>query len=174
MRAGLVLIAALATCVTPAVAQGKTKTASESPAVAALHVCEKFADGDVLALENATALGWDGYAQNAESPYVQSFWASKDFPALGQAELFSLFETYPESTFGYCRIDVIDVIGNGLAAFQAILDLGSYVGDSTTQDSNNYASMMGTDDKSRQLLTHWVDGTFVMQLSIVRPKTTKP
>ncbi|MBU1306664.1 MAG: hypothetical protein KKF33_14250, partial [Alphaproteobacteria bacterium] len=156
------------------VAQGKVKRGGEPPAVAALHVCEKFANGDVLAVENATALGWDAYVQNAESPYVQSFGAGKEFPGLGRADMFSLFETYPESTFGYCRIDMIDVSGDGLAAFQSILDLGSYVGDSTTQDDNHYASLMGRDDKSRQLLAHWADGTFVLQLSIVRPKNTTP
>ncbi len=174
MRAGLALMIALACCATPAVAQGKVKNGGEPPAVAALHVCEKFASGDVLAVENAMALGWEAYAQNAESPYVQSFGGSREFPNLGRADMFSLFETYPETTFGYCRIDMIDVSGDGLAAFQSILDLGSYVGDTTTTDDNHYASLMGKDDSSRQLLAHWADGSLVMQLSIVRPRPKTP
>lgn len=174
MRAGLALIVALTACVTPVVAQGKVKRGGEPPAVAALHVCEKFAGGDVLAVENATALGWDAYVQKAESPYVQSFGGSREFPNLGRADLFSLYETYPETTFGYCRIDMIDVSGDGLAAFQSILDLGSYVGDTTIQDDNHYASLTGKDDPSRQLLAHWAGGSFVMQLSIVRSKPKTP
>lgn len=174
MRAGLALIVALTACVTPVVAQGKVKRGGEPPAVAALHVCEKFAGGDVLAVEAATALGWDAYVQNAESPYVQSFGGSREFPNLGRADLFSLYETYPETTFGYCRVDMIDVSGDGLAAFQSILDLGSYVGDTTIQDDNHYASLTGKDDPSRQLLAHWADGSFVMQLSIVRSRPKTP
>ena len=53
MRAGLAVIAALALCVTPAVAQGKTKSKGGADvgalAVEIVEVCEEFSRGDVLA-----------------------------------------------------------------------------------------------------------------------------
>ena len=57
MRAGVALIAALALCVTPVVAQGKTKSKGGADvgalAVEIVGVCEKFSRGDVLAMDDA-------------------------------------------------------------------------------------------------------------------------
>ena len=111
MRAGLAAIAVLALCAAPAVAQGKTKPGAVPQSVAALEMCETFAAGDVLAVDDAIAKGWDAYEATGESPYVQTFNAHKELPGIGAADIFVLFEDYPQSTLGYCRMDVLEPQG---------------------------------------------------------------
>ena len=170
MRAGLALIAALILCVTPAVAQGKTKPGAVSQGVQALEMCETFATGDVLAVEAATEKGWDAYEDSSESPYVKSYSGSKDLPGIGLATMFALVESYPASTFGYCRIDVQEVTGNAGNEVQAIQELDRYEGESTMTGAGTFASLTGITDKNRMLLAHLADGVFVIQLSIITPK----
>src|SRR5690606_40765822 len=111
MRAWLAATAALALCASPALAQ-KTKSPAAPQSVAALEVCERFASGDVLAVDDANAKGWDAYATDSESPYVRSYSASRELPGIGSANLFALVEDYPGTSFGYCRIDVIEPTGS--------------------------------------------------------------
>ena len=89
MRAGLALIAALALCVTPAVAQGKVKSKGGADigalAVEIVEVCEEFSRGDVLAVDDAIAKGWDAYETEGESPFVKTFNAHKELPGIGAA-----------------------------------------------------------------------------------------
>ena len=170
MRAGLFFIAVLALGATPVVAQGKTKGPATPQSVQVLEVCEKFATGDVLAVQDAMAKGWDAYAQDSETPYVQSFAGSKELPGLGTANLFALIETYPNSTIGYCRVDVAEPTGDGNAAIQAIQNLDRYDGQSQQVSEGSFASLTGRDDKNRLLLTHWSAESFVVQLSIITPK----
>jgi len=170
MRAGSALIAVLALCVTPAVAQGKTKPGAVPQGVQALEMCESFATGDVLAVEGAIEKGWDAYDDGGESPYVKSYSGSKDLPGIGYATMFALVESYPESTFGYCRVDVTDVTGNADNEVQAIQNLDRYEGQSIMNGDGNYASLTGTADKNRLLLTHLAANVFVIQLSIITPK----
>ncbi len=166
--AGLLVLAALALVAQPAMAQGKTKTSSApSIALGALEMCETFASGDVLALESATEAGWDAYDQEAESPFLRSYAASQDFGGFGYADLFSLVESYPDRTLGYCRIDVSEPHGNGPAAIAAIAGLDRYEGEVRSTDEGTYASLSGPD---RMLLTHWDDYSFVIQLTIITPK----
>ena len=170
MRAGLALIAALAFCATPAVAQGKTKAGTVPQSVAALEMCETFASGDVLAVEAAIERGWDAYEDGGESPYVKSYSGSKELPGIGFATMFALVESYPQSTFGYCRVDVQEVTGNADNEVQAIQNLDRYEGQSIMNGDGNFASLTGTTDKTRTLLTHLAGGRFVIQLSILTPK----
>ena len=170
MRAGLALIAAFALCATPAVAQGKTKAGAVPQGVQALEMCEAFSSGDVLAVEAAVAKGWDAYPESAESPFVKSYSGSKALPGIGQASMFALVEDYPESTVGYCRVDVSEVTGDASTEVQAIQNLGRYEGQAIQNGDGTFASLTGTDDKTRVLLTH-VDATaFVIQLTIITPK----
>ncbi len=165
--AGLLVLGALALAASPAFAQ-KTKSSAAIPAVlAALETCETFATGDVLALEAATEAGWDAYEETAESPFIKSYSASKDFPGVGYADMFSLVETYPDRTLGYCRIDLNEPIGNGAAAIAAIADLDRYEGEVTTNAEGSFASLAGDE---RLLLTHWSDYSFVVQLTILTPR----
>ncbi|QDZ11234.1 hypothetical protein [Devosia ginsengisoli] len=170
MRAGLAAIAVLALCVTPVAAQGKTKPGAVPQSVAALEMCETFAAGDVLAVEAAIEKGWDAYDDGGESPYVRSYSGSKDLPGIGYATMFALIESYPNLTFGYCRVDVSDVTGNADGQVQAIQNLDRYEGESIQNGDGIFASLAGTDDKNRLLLTHLAQNTFVIQLSIITPK----
>lgn len=170
MRAGLVVIAALALSVTPVVAQGKTKGPASPISVQVLEMCEKFATGDVLAVNDAIGKGWDAYAQEGESPYVQSFGGSKELPGIGSANLFALIEDYPNSTLGYCRVDVAEPQGDGNVAIQAIQNLDRYEGQAQQISDGSFASLTGTTDKDRLLLAHWSADSFVIQLSIIRQK----
>lgn len=172
MRAGLALIAAVSLCATPAVAQGKTKAGAVPQSVQALEMCETFARGDVLAVEAAVEKGWDAFEDDAESPYVKSYSGSKELSGIGYATMFALVEDYPQSTFGYCRVDVTEVTGNADNEVQIIQGLGRYEGQVIQNGDGNFASLTGKDDKNRMLLTHLADGKFVIQLSILTPKAT--
>lgn len=173
MRAGLALIAMLALAAAPAAAQGKVKVPVGQAGVEMIDICEHFASGDVLAVDDAIGKGWDAYDQDSDTPYVQTFAGSKDLPGIGSAELFVLLESYPGSTFGYCRIDVSEPTGNGEAAMQAIKALDRYTGETQTDSNGIYASLNGTTDTNRMLLAHWSDESFTVQLSIMTPKTAK-
>jgi hypothetical protein len=170
MRAGLAVIAVLALSATPVVAQGKTKGPVTPQSVQVLEMCEKFAMGDVLAVDGAIAMGWDAYVQDGETPYVQSFAGSKELPGIGSANMFALIESYPNSTLGYCRVDVAEPTGDGNAAIQAIQTLDRYDGQSQMISDGSFASLTGRDDKNRLLLTHWSADSFVVQLSIITPR----
>lgn len=170
MRAGLALIAALALCATPAVAQGKTKAGAVPQSVQALEMCETFAKGDVLAVEAAIEKGWDAYEETAETPFVKSYSGSKELPGIGYATMFALVEDYPQNTFGYCRVDVTEVTGDAQVAVQSIQNLDRYEGRAIQNGDGTFASLTGTDDKNRMLLAHLADGKFVIQLSIITPK----
>ncbi|KRA50453.1 hypothetical protein [Devosia sp. Root635] len=170
MRAALALIAALVLCVTPAVAQGKTKPGAVPQGVAALEMCETFAAGDVLAVEAAIEKGWEAYEDDSESPYVHSYSGGKELPGIGYANMFALVEDYPNRTFGYCRVDVNEVTGDAQVAVQSIQNLERYEGQSIQNGAGTFASLTGKDDKNRMLLTHLANGVFVIQLSIITPK----
>ena len=168
MRAGLVLIAALLLGVAPAAAQGKTKT---PPGVQVLELCELFASGDVLAVETALDQGWDAYEAESESPYVRTYDAFKDINGLGYADLYVLVESYSDRTFGYCRVDFNETVGDAASQVEAIVGLDRYDAETTNNDEGSYASLIGTyGNQDRLLLTHATDSTFVIQLSVTIPE----
>lgn len=173
MRAPLV-IAILALCTGSALAQGKTKAPPVPEAVQVLEMCEKFARGDVLAVDDAIAKGWDAFEQEGETPYVRSFAGSKELPSLGLADMFALLETYPRLVFGYCRVEVLEPPTEGNApqeAIQAIQNLPRYEGQSQMIADGSFASLNGAGgDTNTLLLTHWNDQSFVVQLSIITPR----
>jgi hypothetical protein len=171
VRAGLALFLGLMLAVTPASAQGKTKSSAVEEAVAVLEVCETFAKGDVLALDAAVEAGWEAYDQDSESPFIRSYTASREIPAVGWGEIFVLVESYPEHTLGYCRLDVIEPRGKGDAVISALAGLGRYQGDVTEENGGSYASLAGTGDKKALLLTHWDEASFAIQLTIITPKS---
>jgi hypothetical protein len=166
-------IAVTSLAAAPALAQ-KTKGGSGdlgAMAVEIVEVCENFARGDVLAVDDAIGKGWDAYEGDGESPYVQTFNAHKELTGVGAADIFVLFETYPTHTLGYCRMDVIDPQGTrGNEAIQAIQNLDRYEGQSQMISDGTFASLTGAGgDSNRMLLTHWgID--FVVQLTIITPK----
>lgn len=170
MRSGLALLLGLVLAVSPAHAQSKTKASAADAAVAALDLCETFAKGDVLALEAAIQAGWDAYDEESESPFIAQYAGSREIPGLGWGDLFVLVETYPESTLGYCRLDVAEPTGNRKAVVEALAGLDRYQGDVKTEDGGSYASLVGVDNDNL-LLTHWDDIGFVIQLTIVTPKS---
>jgi len=172
MRAGPALIVALALCVTPAVAQGKTKVPQ---GVRALEMCEAFGSGGASALDGAIAAGWDAFEDEAESPFIKSYSGGKDLPGIGYADFFALVESYPELELGYCRIDVVEVTGDATEQVQAIQSLDRYEGDSIENGDGIFASLAGKADDTRLLMAHADETSFVIQLSIIasRAETAK-
>ena len=170
MRAGLALIAAMALCATPTVAQGKTKGPVPPQGVAALEMCEGFALGEETAYDGAVEKGWEAYEDDSESPYIRSYSGGKDLAGIGYANMFALVEDYPHATFGYCRVDVNEVTGDANGVVQDIENLARYEGQSIVNGAGTFASLTGTEDKNRMLLAHLADGTFVIQLSIITAK----
>jgi type II secretory pathway pseudopilin PulG len=171
MRAVLALILGLMLAVSPALGQGKTKTSAAEEAVAALEVCEAFARNDAGALDAAIEAGWDAYDEESESPYIAQVGASRDIPGLGWGDIFVLVESYPEATFGYCRLDVAQAKGNGKTVIESLSGLDRYAGEVTSQANGTYASLSGSGEATSLLLTHWDDVGFVIQLTIVTPKS---
>ncbi|UYO01173.1 MAG: hypothetical protein KIT02_08230 [Devosia sp.] len=170
MHRALALIAILALAAQPALAQGKTKTAPADEAIGVLETCEAFATGDVLALDDAVAAGWDAYDNEGESPYVRSYDATIDLHGLGWVEMFALVETYPDRVLGYCRIDAAETRGNAQGVIEAIAALDRYDGEVQEADTGTYASLTGTGSTETMLLTHWDDIGFVVQLTIISPR----
>lgn len=179
MRAALAVTVALALSITPAVAQGKTKgTPPIGAAAAALEIvtiCEEFVRGDVLAVDDAIGKGWDAYEATGESPYVTNYNAHKDIPGIGSADIFVLREDYPNSTLGYCRMDVIEPQGiHGNDAIQAIQNLDEYEGQAQQISDGSFASLTGTGgDNNMMLLAHWSKESFVVQLTVITPKAAE-
>jgi hypothetical protein len=173
MRAVLALILGLALAVSPALGQGKTKTSAAEEAVAALGVCETFARGEDDAFEAAIEAGWDAYDEDSESPFIAQVAASREIPGLGWGDIFVLVEDYPASTLGYCRLDVAQPKGNGKTVIETLAGLDRYQGDVTSEGTGTYASLSGAGDESALLITHWDDVGFVIQLTIITPKSAK-
>lgn len=173
MRTGLALLLSLALAVTPAMAQGKTKTSPAQEAIAALTVCEAFAKGDVLATELAIEAGWDAYEDNSESPFIRSYSASREIPTIGWGEIFVLIENYPDQMLGYCRLDVMEPSDKGETVIAALAGLEGYAGDVTEQDGGHYASLSSTGEEQGMLMTHWDVTGFVMQLTVITPKSAQ-
>jgi len=171
MRSGLALILGLALAVSPVLAQGKTKPSAAGEAVAALEMCEAFARNDADALDTAMAAGWDAYDEDSESPFIAQYGGGREIPGLGWGDIFVLVETYPEATLGYCRLDVANPKGKGAEAIEAIVALDRYAGDVRAEADGTFASLSGNGDEESLLITHWDAFSFVIQLTIVTPKS---
>ncbi|MBJ3783228.1 hypothetical protein [Devosia sediminis] len=171
MRLGLALVTGLALLATPALAQTKTKASAANEAVAALEVCETFARGGEGALDAAIAAGWDAYDEQGESPFIRQFSASRDIPVMGWGDIFVLVESYPDATLGYCRLDLMEPAGNGKAVIEALAALDRYEGEVVTESGAHYASLSGTGEDQSLLATHWDGESFVLQLTIITPKS---
>lgn len=169
MRAGLALIALLALSVTPAVAQGKTKTPPPPGALVTLEVCELFASGVPDAVEQAEAMDWEVTPGDPETPWVTSTNIYRQVAGLGYVEGFILMEDYPGLDFGYCRIDVYEREGEADVAL--IDDLPRWQGAIKTEGSGTFGSWKSTGgDDQRLLLSHEDEYGFVLQLTVMRPK----
>ena len=170
MRAWLAATAALALCAGPALAQ-KTKSPAVPHGVAALEVCERFASGDVLAVDDARARGWDAHEAASESPYVRTYSGSRELPGVGLANLYALVEDYPGTSFGYCRLDVAEpAVAEGAPEIAAIEALDRYEGTTRTTEDGSFVSLRGTGDAAPSLLlAHWTDSSFVIQLTMITP-----
>jgi len=173
MRIGLALGLSLMLAVTPAWSQGKTKTSAVEEAVAALEVCEAFAREGAGAIQAATDAGWDAYEEEGESPFIGQIGASREIPGLGWGDIFVLSESYPQSSFGYCRLDVAQAKGNGQAVIEALAGLDRYAGDVVTEGAGTYAALAGTGEETALLITHWDEVGFVIQLTIITPKSAQ-
>ncbi len=171
MRSGLALLLGLVLAATPALAQSKTKTSAVDEAVAALEVCEAFARNDADAIDAAGEAGWDAYDEESESPFITQIGASREIPGLGWGDIFVLVESYPDATFGYCRLDVAQAKGNGKTVIESLAGLDRYEGEVTSETDGTYASLSGSGEATSLLLTHWDDVSFVIQLTIVTPKS---
>ena len=171
MRASLAFCLALALVAQPALAQGKTKSSPAEEAVAALEMCEAFAKGDVLALDEAVAAGWDAYEDESESPFIRSYSAGREVQGIGWGDMFALVESYPDRTLGYCRIDIAEPRGQGDSAIEALAALDGYEGEVTSENGGSYASLVGTSTLDSLLITHWDAVGFVIQLTILTPNT---
>jgi hypothetical protein len=169
IRTSLAALALVALATAPGLAQGKTKAAATNEHIAALETCERFARNETGALEAAIAEGWDAYEVDSESPYVVEYAASRDLDGIGLADIFVLIESYPELTFGYCRLDLSRPERAGQAAIEEIAALDRYDGEVLTNAEGTYASLSGTDASQSLLLTHWTDADFVIQLTTVTP-----
>ena len=193
MRAG-VLIVALALALTPAAAQAKAKDAPipEAPAVETtpeaedavpadvpdaisgkpisvqvFNTCSNYAKGDVLAGETAKGLGWDAFEDQGESPFVKTYTGSKSFPDMGDATLFSLVESYPDTTFGYCRVDIQSPVGE--ADVNALRDLPELAGGQVIMNGDGtFGSWKGAEAEPQLLLlSHQTADAYVLQMTII-------
>jgi hypothetical protein len=189
------LIVVLALAVAPAAAQAKTKgmdvpeapavesgapatedaapedapvvTSGEPVSVQVFKTCLNYARGDVLAGETAKQQGWEAYDDGGESPYVKAYSGTRSFPDVGDAALFSLVESYPDTTFGYCRIDIASPTGE--ADVNALRDLPELAGGQMiTNGQGTFGSWKGSAAEPQLLLlSHQTADAYVLQMTII-------
>ena len=183
------LIIALALALTPAAAQAKAKEAptvetapaiedavpadvpevasGEPVAVQVFRTCLNYAKGDVLAGETAKGLGWDAFDDQGESPFVRTYSGNKSFADMGDATLFSLVESYPDTTFGYCRVDMQGPIGE--ADVNALRDLPELAGGQViTNGDGTFGSWKGAAAEPQMLLlSHQTADVFALQMTVI-------
>ena len=160
MRRALVLLAVAALAVTPAVA----KTKGEARAAQLLETCEKFASGDVLIVEWATAQGWTASEAASDNVYAHVFNATKTIDGVGEVTLFSLIETYPGQTLGYCRMDVPTPQAD--LGVLKLNDLPRLKGEVQSVDGGDYGSWQGAEaGRDYLLLASETTAAFALQLT---------
>ena len=193
MRAAA-LIVALALALMPATAQAKVKdapapeapqvetapatedavpadapdvTIGEPISVQVFNTCINYAKGDVLAGETAKGLGWDAFEDQGESPFVKTYSANKSFADMGDATLFSLVESYPDTTFGYCRVDIQSPVGE--ADVNALRDLPELAGGQMiTNGDGTFGSWKGAAAEPQLLLlSHQTADAYVLQMTVI-------
>jgi hypothetical protein len=189
-----VLIVALVLALTPAAAQAKAKDAPvpEAPqvetapatedavpadapdvtigqpiSVQVFNTCINYAKGDVLAGETAKGLGWEAFEDQGESPFVRTYTGNKSFADMGDAALFSLVESYPDTTFGYCRVDIQSPVGE--ADVNALRDLPELAGGQMiTNGDGTFGSWKGAAAEPQLLLlSHQTADAYVLQMTII-------
>lgn len=169
MRAAL-LIAGLALIVAPAAAKEKIKDKQPAAplAITLLELCELYANGDILASTTASGRGWQTSETETDSIFVQSFDATRTFEGIGDAALFSLVESYPQLTLGYCRVDIADPQGDaGVAELDTLERL---TGDLEITDTGTYGAWNGTEEgRNYMLLANQDEFGFGLQLTVLDP-----
>jgi hypothetical protein len=170
MRAALPIVAGLALLAAPAAGQEETKTKEPAAplAIELLELCELYADGDVLANTTAASQGWQASETETDSIFVRSFDATKTLEGIGDATLFSLIESYPQLTLGYCRIDIASPQGQvGVAELDTLERL---TGDLETTQAGTYGAWNGTEaGRDYMLLANQDEFGFGLQLTILEP-----
>ncbi|MEO5808045.1 hypothetical protein [Devosia sp.] len=160
MRAALVLLLVAALAVTPAVA----KTKGEARAAQLLDTCEKFASGDVLIVEWATAQGWTASEGQSDTVYAHIYNATKTIEGVGDVTLFGLVETYPGQTLGYCRMDVQSPAAN--LGVLTLNDLPRLSGAVQAVDGGEYGTWQGAETgRDYLLLASQTADAFALQLT---------
>lgn len=160
-----------------AVSAGEPDMASGEPvSVQVFKACLNYAKGDAQAVEAAKALGWDAFEDQGESPFVKSYSGNKSFAGVGDAALFSLVESYPNATFGYCRVDMqpsVSEDGNqsplGEANVNALRDLPELAGGQViTNGDGTFGSWKGAEAEPQMLLlSHQTADAYVLQMTII-------
>jgi hypothetical protein len=168
MRAAPLIVAGLALLAAPVAAQEKTKTKQPAAPIAIelLELCELYADGDVLATTTAGEQGWQASETETDSIFVRSFDATRTIEGIGDAALFSLIESYPQLTLGYCRIDIASPQGDvGVAQLDTLERL---TGDLQVTESGTYGAWNGTaEGRDYLLLANQDEFGFGLQLTLL-------
>jgi len=170
MRAALLAVAGLALLAAPAAGQARTKTkeASAPLAIELLELCELYADGDVLANATATDEGWQATETETDSVFVRSFDATKTVEGVGDVALFSLVESYPLVTLGYCRVDITSPQSDiGVAELDTLERL---TGELQSDENGIYGVWNATEAGANYLLlANQDDYGFGLQLTTLEP-----
>ena len=142
-------------------------TSGEPVSVQAFKTCLNYARGDATAAVTAEQVGWETFEDPGESPFVKSYSGNKTFADVGDAALFSLVESYPDTTFGYCRVDMQGPIGE--ADVNALRDLPELAGGQViTNGDGTFGSWKGAAAEPQMLLlSHQTADVFALQMTIV-------
>jgi hypothetical protein len=142
-------------------------TSGEPVSVQAFQLCLNYAKGDVLAGETAKQLGWEAFEDQGESPFVKTYSGNKTFTDVGDAALFSLVESYPDTTFGYCRVDIQAPTGE--ADVNALRDLPELAGGQViTNGDGTFGSWKGAAAEPQLLLlSHQTADAYVLQMTVI-------
>lgn len=151
-------------------------TSGEAVAVQVFRTCLNYAKGDVLAGETAKGMGWDAFEDQGESPFVKTYSGNESFADMGEATLFSLVESYPDTTFGYCRVDIQPLVGEdgnqtplGDANINALRDLPELAGGQViTNGDGTFGSWKGSQAEPQMLLlSQQTPDAYVLQMTII-------
>ena len=148
-------------------AEAPELTSGEPVSVQVFKTCLNYARGDAQPEETAKGLGWEAFEDQGESPFVRTYSGNKSFTDVGDAALFSLVESYPDATFGYCRVDIQSPVGE--ADVNALRDLPELAGGQViTNGDGTFGSWKGSEAEPQLLLlSHQTADTYVLQMTII-------
>lgn len=130
-----------------------TSAGGELVATGIAATCLRFVTGDAGAIEAARAEGWTVDEYPAPDSFLASLSASRNIAGIGDANLFGSFETYPNFTLRFCRVDITTNADAGTVGIDTLSGWDGFDGTVKTTANGTFGAWEKiVDDPERVLL----------------------